>query len=78
MLRKTTLCFTRGGFYTESSKTTNIFDDPKFALRNLVECVFHRDSQAHLVDLALNLLEYMKVNGGIKTTDFWQKGDARA
>ena len=36
----TSLEFKRGGFYTEGDKTTNIFKDPMFGLRNLLECIF--------------------------------------
>ena len=71
----TSLEFKRGGFYTEGDKTTNIFKDPMFGLRNLLECIFSGKLQEHLVDLALNLLQYVKENRGIQTNDFWKRGD---
>ena len=71
----TSLEFKRGGFYTEGDRTTNIFKDPQFALQNLLSCLFHSTQQEHLVDLALNLLQYVKENRGIQTNDFWKKGD---
>jgi len=73
--RGTKLAFKRGGFYTEGDSTTNIFDDPQFALRNLLSCIFHRKDQENLIDLALPLLEYIKNNDGIATTDFWTGDD---
>ena len=73
--RSTTLAFRRGGFYTEGDKTANIFDDPIFALRNLLSCIFSRKDQENLIDLALHLLEYIKKNDCIATTDFWRGTD---
>lgn len=74
----TSLKFKRGGFYTEGDKTTNIFRDPQFALQNLLLCLFSDKQQEHLVELAIHLLDYVKQNGGIRTNDFWQKGDQTA
>ena len=74
--RATTLAFKRGGFYTEGDSTTNIFDDPQFALSNLLSCIFYRKGkQAKLADLAVHLLEYLKNHESIATTDFWKGGD---
>ena len=46
-----------------------------FAFRNLLSCLFYGKLQEHLVDLAINLLQYTKENSGIQTTSFWKKGD---
>ena len=74
--RTTHLAFKRGGFYGSGDSTTNIFDDPQFALRNLLSCIFHRrGKQAELLDLALHLLEYIKKHDSIATTDFWKGND---
>jgi len=75
VVRGTKLAFKRGGFYTEGDSTTNIFEDPHFALRNLLLCIFHRKDQESLVDLALHLLEYIKKYDSIATTDFWHGTD---
>lgn len=69
----TDLEFRKGGMI-HSRKQTNMFEDPTNGFRNLIECIFHKKSQEHLVDLAINLLNYIKEHGGIQTTDFW-KGD---
>lgn len=74
--RTTHLAFKRGGFYSSGDSTTNIFDDPQFALRNLLSCIFYRKGkQAELLDLALHLLEYIKKHDSIATTDFWKGND---
>lgn len=75
-MRGTKLAFKRGGFYSEGDSTTNIFDDPHFALENLLSCIFCREGkQAKLLDLALHLLEYIKKHRSIATTDFWHGTD---
>lgn len=71
----TSLRFVRGGFYGSGDRTTNIFDEPDFGLKNLIECIFHHRLQEDLTDKAVNLLEYVKRNGKVKTTDFWREGD---
>ena len=74
--RNTKLAFKRGGFHTSGEKTTNIFDDPQFALRNLLSCIFsRRGEQANLVDSAVHLLEHIKKHDSIATTDFWKGND---
>lgn len=76
VIRGTKLAFKRGGFYTEGDSNTNIFDDPHFALENLLSCIFFReDKQAKLLGLALHLLEYIEKHGSIATTDFWKGTD---
>lgn len=68
------MLFKRGGFYSDSDKTTNIFKDPQFAFKNLISCLFFGKWQEPLVDKAVNLLEVAKING-IQTTNYWKKGD---